>query len=164
MKVEITYEQARELVDYLPETGEFFRKRNAHKGKELSKGWPGKDGYLRYTLRGKHYRAHRLAWLLSVGKWPDGEIDHINGDKQDNRITNLRVCTHQQNNHNQGLRKTNSSGHKNVHWFKAVQKWHVQVCKNRKIHNGGLYANLDDAVLAARQLRIKLHGEFANHG
>ena len=83
-------------LDYNSETGEFTRL----KGRKSAVKSVGKK-YIQFKIDGVHYQAHRLAWLLHTGKDP-GEmvIDHINGDKRDNRIANLRMCTQQQNRHN----------------------------------------------------------------
>lgn len=110
------------------------------------------------------YRAHRVAWLYMTGEWPPGEIDHINGDKQDNRFSNLRICTHQQNNHNQAIRRNNTSGVKGVYWSKQQGKWRGQVCLNYKMHHTKAFQDISSAEKAVRDLRELLHGDFAHHG
>jgi len=145
-------------VHYDHETGHFTRLSD---GRRL--GRPDRKGYLLSGVGPFSYRLHRLAWLYMTGFWPSAEIDHINGDPADNRWSNLRECNHQQNNHNQPMRRNNTSGVKGVS-LTRTGKWHVQVCLNYKIHNGGLYDNLADAKAAAMKLRERLHGEFANHG
>lgn len=147
-----------EIVSYDPGSGIFTRKPD---GKPIGK--PDRKGYLLFSVCNQNYRAHRLAWFYMAGSWPTAEIDHINGDPGDNRWSNLRECNHQQNNHNQPKRRNNTSGVKGVSLTKTG-KWHVQVCLNYKIHNGGLYDKLSDAKAAAIKLRGRLHGEFANHG
>lgn len=156
---EISHEMILAKVHYSPETGVFTRIKD---GKQI--GLPDRKGYLIATVCGKNFRLHRLAFFYMNGSQVNGEVDHINGISDDNRWSNLRECTHPQNNHNQGMRRTNTSGHKGIHWNKKAGKWHVQVCLNYKIHHGGLYADIDAAVAAARSLREHLHGEFANHG
>lgn len=148
-----------ERVDYDPDTGSFSRKSN---GRHM--GHPDRKGYLIGRIGPFSYRLHRLAWLYMTGSWPEMEIDHINGVPGDNRWVNLRECSHQQNNHNQMMRRNNTSGVKGVSWNRRAGKWHVQVCLNYKIHHGGLYSTIGEAEEAARALRKRLHKEFANHG
>jgi len=155
---QITHEELLRLAHYDPETGIFTRLADGY-----VMGKPDRKGYLLAWLKNWRFRCHRLAWLYMTGKWTAHEIDHINGVTDDNRWANLRECSHPQNNHNQGMRRTNKSGVKGVYRNKRG-KWHVQVCLNYKIHHGGLFDDLADAEKAARKLREELHGEFANHG
>ncbi len=164
MKQHFSLERARESVEYIPESGMFRRKRNVVAGNSLTQGAQDHKGYLRISVAGKTVLAHRLAWLLFYGEWPRSEIDHANGDKQDNRICNLRLCTHQQNNHNQQIRKTNRSGVKGVYWHAQQRKWRGQVCINYKIHTTQGFEEIADAEAAVIELRRRLHGDFANHG
>lgn len=146
-------------VHYDPETGHFTRLSDQRR-----MGRPDRKGYLTATVSPFSVRLHRLAWLYMTGSWPTKEIDHINGVPGDNRWVNLRECTHPQNNHNQSLRRNNTSGVKGVSWNRKARRWHVQVCLNYKVHHGGLYSTIEEAESAARALRTQLHGEFANHG
>lgn len=104
---------------------------------------------------------HRAIWAVVHGRCPDMHIDHIDNDKLNNRIENLRVCTHNQNQHNQGIRASNKSGYKGVSWMKSVRKWHAQICCNSKVTHLGLYACKIDAAKAYDQAAKELHGEFA---
>nr|WP_268987487.1 HNH endonuclease [Providencia alcalifaciens] len=88
-------------------------------------------------------------------------IDHIDGDKLNNRIENLRICTHNQNQHNQGIRASNKSGYKGVSWMKSVKKWHAQICCNSKVTHLGLYTCKIEAAKAYDEAAKQLHGEFA---
>lgn len=164
MKEHFTREEASQFIEYHPESGMFRRKKFAQRGKTDFRGRVDHKGYLRTQVAGKPVLCHRLAWLMHYGSWPQGEIDHINGDRQDNRISNLRVCTHQQNNHNQPLRKTNTSGVKGVYWHAKQRKWRGQVCLNYKMHLTQGFDEIANAESAVIELRNKLHGDFANHG
>lgn len=102
MSKELTQEELKRLLDYNPETGVFTRlvgiTYNSPLGSEA--GSIAIIGYRYICLLGSKYLAHRLAWFYVHGVWPNGEIDHINGDRADNRIGNLRVVTHAENQHN----------------------------------------------------------------
>lgn len=151
--------QMLEAISYDPETGLFTKP-----GWRPLKGNADARGYMCVSVRNQNYRAHRLAWYCMTGSWPRGELDHINGVKDDNRWANLRMCTHQQNNHNQGIRRNNSSGIKGVYWSKRQRKWRGQVCLNYQIHHTKGFEDIGDAAAAVRALREELHGEFANQG
>lgn len=77
---------------YNPETGAIIR--DDRKG---SRGSYDKDGYLIIKIKGRQFKAHRLAWFLFYGQWPRSELDHINRRRSDNRICNLREVTRLQN-------------------------------------------------------------------
>ncbi|AUX94248.1 HNH endonuclease [Mixta gaviniae] len=121
-------------------------------------------GYITICLDKKIYRAHRLAWFFINGSWPDGEIDHINGIKTDNRISNLRQATRSENQRNQNAPKTNTSGIKGVSWDKKHKRWHAQCMVDKKLYNIGRYKDKADAEIAVRLFRTRHHRDFANHG
>ena len=120
-------------------------------------------GYLRISIDGVFNYVHRVAYRIATGESPM-VVDHINGNKLDNRIANLRACTHLGNNQNAGTPTTNTSGYKNVSWSKVAGKWMVQVRQNYKRYHGGLFVCKEEANLVAIRLRNTLHGEYANHG
>lgn len=95
--------ELRQLVEYDPETGSLIWKQrdgNARLNSKLA-GKPAfaqlSDGYLTGRIKGKNYKAHRIAWAVAYGEWPQGQIDHINGDRSDNRLPNLRVVSNSEN-------------------------------------------------------------------
>lgn len=90
------------------------------------------NGYLCVRVLGRLYTQHRLAWLYVHGKFPAGQIDHINGDRQDNRISNLRDVGTLTNNRNRLHNKNNTSGYRGVTFDKANNKWMAQITVDNK--------------------------------
>lgn len=162
---ELTFERAHELLSYDSESGE-FRWRVARRGVKLNKAagcFDKKFGYIRIRIDSRLYMIHRIAWLLSHKKFPENEIDHINGDRKDNRICNLRDVTSSENNKNMGLRKDNTSGTFGVSWYKSRSKWHVRIRTNNVVIHGGYFASIEDAI-KQRNLMETTHGFSDNHG
>lgn len=102
----VTPERLRERLHYDPETGLFHRR--LANGTLAGPSKPDKEsGYVSVTVDYQTFRAGRAAWAYVYGEWPDGLIDHINGDRSDNRIANLRVVTPWENSQNrQGANRT----------------------------------------------------------
>jgi hypothetical protein len=127
-------------------------------------------GYRVIMIKGNNYQAHRLIYQMHNPSWDitdnsqDNSIDHVDRDKLNNNIDNLRVATHSQNLANGSQRKNNTSGTTGVSWNKETGKWRVKVKLNYKTHHGGYFVNKEDAIAKAIQMREELHGEFANHG
>ena len=124
------YSEISKLIDYSEDTGLFLWKKrdkpsfdSRFAGKLV--GYRDKDGYLVVVFKKKSIRLHRLAWYISKGVIPN-EIDHINRDKTDNRISNLRECTRSENMQNIGLRRDNSSGFKGVGWCSSASKFRAR--------------------------------------
>jgi len=90
-------------------------------------------------------------------------LDHINGNKLDNRIENLRPATSSQNNSNSVKQKRNTSGIKNVYWNKNIKKWTVIIGVDKKLKYFGSYNSIEEAAEVAKQKRNELHKEFARH-
>lgn len=128
-------------VDY--ETGRIFWKARGnpqwdarYSGVEAFKT-KDKDGYLRGKISGKYARAHQVVWCSFYGEWPNTDIDHINGDKSDNSINNLRSATKAQNQANRGVQKNNTSGYKGVSFKREKGKWCAKInVKGKSIHLG----------------------------
>lgn len=120
-------------------------------------------GYVVVQVNRKRYLAHRIIWLLVYGKMPV-MVDHIDGDKQNNRIENLREVDNTLNHWNERRRSTNKSGHKGVWWHKQSNRWEAGCRANGKQVTIGRYERIEDAVEAVKQFREQQHGQYANHG
>jgi len=117
-------------------------------------------GYRHVTWQGKVHKVHRLIFLLEHGYMPK-EIDHINGNRQDNRLENLREVTRSENQCNRGILASNTSGYAGVSWHKKSKAWVVRLMKNRKSHMIGYFKDLELAGLVASEARSLYHGTFA---
>lgn len=157
----------RELLSYDPETGIVRWKVRAS-----TKRMPGDEAGCAYSHHGNRYRkigigrlgsfeTHRAAWAMTYGQWPDGEIDHINGDGLDNRLCNLRLTDRRQNRCNSKKPVTNTSGYKGVSWCKRKKRWHVAIKRNYKNYNIGYFDDVHEAGAAYQRAALRLHGEFA---
>ncbi len=126
-------------------------------------GWLSAEGYRCVTLRGCQYKVHQIAWVWMTGKWPKAAMDHINGDKSDNRFNNLREATREQNSYNVGPRKSNKIGLKGVS-IKKERKSRPFVAqiqfKKRKI-SLGYFDSAEEAHAAYTKAAVKLMGQFA---
>lgn len=113
--------------------------------------------------RPRYMQGHRVAWLLSFGEWPDGDIDHINHDPLDNRLCKLRCVSHGDNQKNLSLSKSNSSGVNGVSWSKRYSKWRARITIQRREMHVGYFHDLEEARIAVKDfvLRNDFH---ENHG
>lgn len=110
----------------------------------------------------KDHTAHRIAWEIVNGPIPKGmEIDHINGNAHDNRITNLRLATHQQNMLNRRMYRNNTSGHKGFSYDKSRKKWSANIQVARKSTSLGRFDSIEDAITAYAKASQEKHGQFA---
>ena len=117
-------------------------------------------GYILIKIKSKSFKAHRLIFLYHYGYFPEF-VDHIDGNKQNNRIENLREASKQENCQNQKVRSTNKSGYKGVKWIENCKKWQVEVCKNYKQLRFGRYEDLELAGLVAMEATDLIHGRFS---
>ena len=117
-------------------------------------------GYWWIRIDGKRFLAHHIIWFIAKGYWPKNQIDHIDGKKLNNAITNLREVTNQQNSWNSYKRKNNVSGYKGVSWHNYSKKWQVSIfVENKKIYIG-VFESKNDAARAYNEAAIKYHGEY----
>ena len=158
----INQKELKEILDYNSESGIFLWKNIVKPARKKVGDIAGGLclGYVVIGINGKIYRAHRLAWLYIYGAWPNDQIDHINGVKNDNRLCNLRECNQSENNYNRKMPKNNTSGVKGVVFNKPRKKWQVQLKINKQIKWFGLFEDFDLAALVADEARAKYHKEF----
>ena len=161
----LTQAELQSQLHYNPESGIFTRLITKNKLKIGSvAGTLHHSGYIHIKINNKHYSAHRLAWLYVYGYFPKKQIDHINGNKSDNKICNLREATVFENNYNSKMRADNTSGAKGVFWNKQQQKWRVQIRVDGKSCYFGSFHSFFEAKQLAESLRKELHKEFSNNG
>lgn len=101
--------------------------------------------------------------MLHTGKLLNGSVDHVNGVRDDNRISNLRIATPEDNARNKKQGALNKSGSMGVYWVKADRKWRVRIGVNGKYVSVGVFSNLEDALEARKTAEIK-YGYHENHG
>lgn len=158
----LEYTELHELLYYNSETGDFIRlldKRGKYKKGDVA-GHLQKDGYICIRLESKRYKAHRLAWLYMTGMWTTKDIDHVNGNKSDNRWCNLRECDDSQNQANRPIPCYNTTGYKGIYLSK-YNRWCASIkVKGKQIHIGS-YSTKEEAALAYNVNAASFFGEFA---
>lgn len=168
VKDSLTTEDVRALFNYDRATGELRWRYRADASKTWNTKYAGKlagyinkIGYRCICINNGRYLAHRLIWILVTGRWPQKLIDHINGDRADNRWSNLREATFSENGFNAPPRKNNSTGITGVSWYSNLNCYVAKIYINRKSKHLGCYDSLEEAAEARRRAERKLHGKFA---
>ena len=154
----ITQEVLKELLYYDNTTGVFTWLKNRNKnlsGKPA--GWKSKFGYIHIEIFGKQYKAHRLAWFYTYGTWPTDQLDHINRNREDNRIVNLRECDHSKNGQNRNLQKNSTTGYRGVSYHNNTKKWSARIGINNKRINLGYFDTPQDASQAYINAKNQIH-------
>lgn len=161
----ISHEDLKKYLHYNPENGLFtwlsFDVNNQMKVGDIAGNYS--NGYIELNVKVKRYAAHRLAWFYMTKKWPEGDIDHINHVRSDNRWCNLRDVTCIENGRNKSKLSNNKSGHVGVSWNSQAGKWRASIGVSGKAYNLGHYTDIRDAVLA-RSRAEELYGFHKNHG
>ena len=156
----ITQEKLKEVLNYDQDTGIFTWKIKTCKKVCVGvvAGTPSGDGYSVIKINGKRLRAHRLAWLYVYGEFPDKFIDHINGIRHDNKISNLRNVTKSENSQNQRKPKSdNQSGFLGVHWCKRDKVWIAAIGFNKKTKYLGTYSTPELAHQVYLKAKREIH-------
>ena len=161
-KENASVERVRELLDYNPDTGVLRWKmsRGQARAGDVA-GCITNKGYRYVAIDGKFYRSARLAWLLSYGVWPTREVDHMDRDRSNDALVNLRLASSEQNKWNSSLRYDNKSGCRGVHHVVSRGVWRAQIVVNYKTINLGEFRDKEHAAAARRIAAACLHGEFA---
>jgi hypothetical protein len=157
----LTYEEVKEMFDYDSEKGILIWKTRPINSKYLIGTVAGSlhsTGYVTIRIKKIEYKSHRIIWLLMTGKWPENQIDHINGIRNDNRFCNLREATGSQNNANTP-RRINVSGYKGV--SKERKKWRARISLNNKPMSIGYYDTPEEAHAAYVAKAKELFGDYA---
>lgn len=173
-------EVLRQLLRYEPETGKLFWKERtaesfAYKSEKTVAWWAkkfagregfthlSKRGYLVSNIGGRTIAAHRAAWAITHGEYPSGQIDHINGNRTDNRLENLRDVVQAENARNSAMSRMNTSGVQGVYLHKQTGKWCAQIRAFGKQVGLGLFQSQADAIIA-RKAAERVLGYHPNHG
>ncbi len=117
-------------------------------------------GYRVGNIFNKKHKAHRVVWAMETGAWPSHQIDHVNGNKTDNRLKNLREATNAENSRNRGANSNNRSGAKGVSWSKQKSKWVATIWTNGKLKTLGHFHDVEEAAAAYAKGSTAIHGSF----
>lgn len=156
----VTADRLRFLLDYDADSGIFtWRGRTSNRVKIGSiAGSRHGAGYVQINVDGSNFLAHRLAWLHAHGTWPKGTVDHINGDRTDNRLLNLRDVSQGVNNGNvRKLPRHNTSGLLGASWCAADERWAAHISVDGKSRFLGNFDTADDAHAAYLTAKRRLH-------
>jgi hypothetical protein len=161
-----TAETLRGLLDYDPNTGIFrwmVQPNNRVKVGAVA-GSVSSKGYTRIKINGMEFKAHRLAWLHFHGVMPTHDIDHINGNRADNRIANLRDVSRSMNLQNQTRPRTdNTSGYRGVSLHKSGKRWKAQIMVNGRKQYIGYFNTPEAAHAAYLAAKLRFHpGDIRN--
>ena len=161
---EISIQELRDYLKYNPEDGSIIRIKKASSNAKVgdTAGSIKDNGYAAIKLNKKRFLAHRVAWAIYYGEWPSKCLDHINGIRNDNRISNLRECTPMENSWNRRKSKNNTSGISGIYFNKRMKKWCVGIRSNKKHKYLGSFSDFQDAKKIALNARNSFHGEFAS--
>jgi hypothetical protein len=158
----LTQDRVRQLFTYDRATGKLYWKPRKGVAAGREAGCVSKvDGYRRVGIDFTSHLVHRVVWLYETGEMPSAVLDHINMDRLDNRIDNLREATKSQNGFNRRQSKRNNTGFKGVCYDKVKGNYVAKICVDYKQINIGRFANPEDAHAAYTAAAERLHGSFA---
>ena len=159
----LTQTLLKQKLSYDENTGLFTWKQGKYKDKQAGTiaGKLPDQGYIRINIDKKEYKAHRLAWLFVYGEFPPKHLDHINRDRTDNSIKNLRLADDALNRKNQSLYKNNPSGYHGV--TKHGDRWRARININSKKVHLGVFDTIEEAAKCRQQAEQK-YDYHVNHG
>lgn len=165
----ISYDPATGSLTWLPRGRELFgtkcawRTWNARYAGKPALSCSDRTYYKLGAIFNRMYRAHRVAWALTHGDWPDAMIDHIDGDPANNKLSNLRVVSVRENAMNASCRSDTASGALGVSWNKLSRKWEAYINADGRRIRLGMHADIASAK-AARKHAERIYGFHKNHG
>jgi hypothetical protein len=156
----LTADAARQVLNYERDTG-VFRWLSGGPGRSAGSiaGYLSADGYWRVKINYRKYSAGRVAWLMVTGEWPTHQIDHINGNRSDNRWINLREATQSQNGANRSVTGSKSTPIKGV--YRKGRGWESSIQKDGQYKYLGRFRTIEDARAAYERASRAMFGEFA---
>jgi hypothetical protein len=153
-KEELTYDYFDELLNYDKESGKLYWKSKSSPYSRIIVGEEAgcirhykTNSYRIVVLKNTPYFVHRIIWLLVHKKWPDDQIDHIDGNSLNNKIQNLKSASNQENCRNQRKRLNNTTGHPNIYWHTGKKKYSVSLRFNGKLNHIKDYQTLEEAII-----------------
>lgn len=174
----ISIELLKEFLRYYPETGELYWRprdkkhfkslggfrmfQSKHAGQRVSSSPSRYGGGLSINIKKVRMKQHRVCWAIATGKWPPDMIDHINHDKCDNRIVNLRLATAIENSRNRRSQKNSTSRYVGVNWDKAHKRWKAQISNQGVKVWLGYFKSEEEAAKVRDAAAKEAYGEFAN--
>jgi hypothetical protein len=160
----LTIAEARKWFRYDPDAGAlYWAIRSSNAARMDRPAGKLERGYWSVMVNGRLYRAHRIIWAMHYGEWPDGQVDHINHIRADNRIENLRVVPHLDNHRNMSLFKNNTTGIPGVRFDVRYGSWTARITVNYKQINLGSYKTKEEAIAARKKAEVE-YGFHPNHG
>ena len=156
---DLTQTEVKAQFDYDAKSGHLIRKKDEH-GRPYNQPCghkPTHDGYGRININGKRYLVHRIIWIWHKGTFPSKFIDHIDGNKMNNRIENLREADQTINNHNAKIRKDNTTGYTGVSFNRQIGKYRASITNNGTQIYLGDYPSVEEASCAYKKAKIKYH-------
>ncbi len=164
MTEEELYELFHEYFDYNEESGVMLWKKKKGRAKKGDiVGSSKTNGYLNVMIKRKSYLVHRIAWLMTYESFPEEQIDHINHNRFDNRMANLREVGYKENSQNRTRRNNNTSGISGVRWDNRHLRWTANIGVDYKRIHLGSFVEFSDAVNARKNAEV-LYGFHTNHG
>lgn len=161
----LTQKQLKEILSYCPETGVFTWKQRMAKKTKIGgiAGTINDRLYRIITINGALYRAHRLAWLYMTGEFPEDDLDHKDGDRDNNSFNNLRQVTNQENQKNKRIDKRNNTGIYGVSRTSNRKKWSVKIGARDHYEYLGVFDDFFEACCVRKSAEFR-HGYHENHG
>ena len=159
----LTQERLHTLFTYNTLEGHLYTKHRQGAIAGEKAGWSNPNHYISIMVDRKVYLEHRLVWLFVYGTFPEKHIDHIDQNKHNNRLENLREVTQQTNSKNCSISKNNKSGMLGVSWHKQANKWRAYIMVDKKHIHLGLFTDKDKAISTRKQAEIT-YDFHPNHG